>query len=122
MRIKTQTPFPVEYARFSTKRGGGPTLVPHESGSPVSAEILVLDDEVTVDQARDMLWRRETGKTGGRETYPAGTSPNSVLVEQITNDPCVSAVLYTDFHVEGKVVNPRAEELAGRAIQSVGQC
>ena len=120
MRIKTQTPFPVEYARFSTKRGGGPTLVPHESGSPVSAEILVLDDEVTVDQARDMLWRRETGKTGGRETYPAGTSPNSVLVEQITNDPCVSAVLYTDFHVEGKVVNPRAEELAGRAIQSVG--
>lgn len=120
MRIKTRTPFPVEYARFSTKRGDGPTLVRHENGSSVSAEILVLDDEVAVDQARDMLWRRETGKIGG-ETYPAGTSPNSVLVEQITDDPCVCTVLYTDFHEEGKVANPKAEELARRAIQSVGR-
>jgi len=67
-----------------------------------------------------MLWRRETGKIGSGETYPAGTSPNSVLVEQITDDPFVSTVLYTDFHAEGKVANPKAEELAGRAIQSVG--
>jgi len=52
MRIRTPTPFPVEYARFSAKRAGGPTLVRHESGSPVSAEILVLDDEVTADQAK----------------------------------------------------------------------
>jgi N-6 DNA Methylase len=120
MHIRTQTPFPVEYARFSAKRGGGPTLVPHESGSSVSAEILVLADEVAIDQVRDMLWRREAGRIGSGETYPAGTSANSVLVEQISDDPCVSTVLYTDFHVEGKVVNPRAEDLARRAIQSVG--
>jgi hypothetical protein len=120
MRIRTQTPFPVEYARFSAKRGGGPTLVPHESGSSVSAEILVLDDEVAVGEARNMLWRRETGKIGSGETYPAGVSPNSVLVQQIPDDPCVSTVLYTDFHVEGKVANPGAEELGERAIHSVG--
>jgi hypothetical protein len=119
MRIRTQTPFPVEYARFSAKRGGGPTLVPHESGSPVAAEILVLDDQVTIDEARNMLWRRETGKAG-RETCPAGTLPNSVLVEQVTDDPCVSTVLYTNFHPAGKVANPTAEELAKHAIQSVG--
>jgi hypothetical protein len=61
MRIKTPTPFPVEYARISgNTRGGAPTLVPHDSGSPVSAEIFVLDDAVSVDEARNMLWRLET--------------------------------------------------------------
>ncbi len=120
MRIKTRTTFPVEYARFSAKRGGGPTLVPHENGSLVSAEILVLNDEVTVDQATNILWRGETGKIGSGETYPAGTSPNSVVVQQITDNACVSTVLYTDFLVEGKVANPRPEELAKYAIKSVG--
>ena len=56
IRIKTQSPFSVEYARISvTARSGAPTLVPHETGSPVSAEILVLDDDITVDEARNML-------------------------------------------------------------------
>jgi len=120
MRIKTQTPFRVEYARYSGKtRGGAPTLVPHESGSPVSAEILVLDDEVAADEARDMLWRRETRKSDSGERYAEGTSANSVLVREITDDACVSTVLYTDFCSAGKIEYPKAEELAQRAIQSV---
>jgi hypothetical protein len=119
MRIKTQTPFPVEYARYSAKRGGGPTLVPHEQGSPVSAEILVLDNDVDVGQARDLLWRRETNNLGSGKTYPGGSSANSVVVQEIADDPCVSTVLYTDFHAEGKVANPTPEELARRAIESV---
>jgi hypothetical protein len=122
MRIKTLTPFPVEYARISGKtRGGAPTLVPHENGSPVSAEILVLDDNVSVDEARNMLWRRETRKAGSCENYAEGTSPNSVLVREIDDSPCVSTVLYTDFPADGKIGNPTAEELARRAIQSVGK-
>src|SRR5205823_6290781 len=80
LRIKTRTPFPVEYARISSgTRGGAPTLVCHDLGSPVSAEMLILDDGVPVEEARNMLWRRETRKTGG-EKYSEGTSPNSVLV------------------------------------------
>ena len=59
MRIKTPTPFPVEYGRYSEKRGGAPILTRHESGAPVRSEILVLHDAVTVDEARNMLWRRE---------------------------------------------------------------
>src|SRR5947208_358364 len=51
MRIKTKSPFPVEYARISRTRGGAPTLVPHESGAPASAEILVLDDSISVAEA-----------------------------------------------------------------------
>jgi hypothetical protein len=119
MRIKTQTPFPVEYGRYSRTRGGAPTLVPHQNGSPVAAEILVLEDEVAVQEATDMLWRRETRRTDTDETYTAGTGPNSVLVRQWNDDPCVSTVLYTDFNAAGKIFAPTAKELAEHAINSV---
>ena len=121
MRIKTSTPFPVEYGRYSGKtRGGAPTLVPHPLGSPVAAEILVLDDDVTVEQATNMLWRRETGKIGTGETYTRGTSASSVLVERFADDGCVETVLYTDFNADGKIDNPAAGALAKGAIHSVG--
>lgn len=119
MRIKTATPFGVEYGRYSQTRGGAPTLVPHQAGAPVDGEILVLDDAVSLDEARNMLWRRERRKEGTGETYVAGTSPNSVLVREWTDSPCVECVLYTDFNPEGKVATPQAAELATKAIQSV---
>jgi hypothetical protein len=120
-RIKAQTPFTVEYGRYSGKtRGGAPTLVPHRSGSPVSAEILVLDDEVNVIEAKSMLWRRETRKLGTGEEYREGSGPNSVSVQVLDDDPCVTTILYTDFPDAGKIPNPTAKELAERAIRSVG--
>ena len=63
-RIPTQTPFPVEFARLSIGRGGGATVVPHTSGIPVRAEILVLEPGVSFEEARNRLWRRETRKVG----------------------------------------------------------
>jgi len=71
MRIKAQTPFPVEYGRLSQTRGGAPTLVPHSQGAPVAGEILVMDASVSADDARDMLWRRERRKTGSGAPLPA---------------------------------------------------
>jgi hypothetical protein len=119
IRIKTPTPFEVEYGRYSQTRGGAPTLVPHAVGASVSAEILVLNDAVTVAEARDMLWRRERRKEGTGEPYVEGTSPNSVLVREWPDSPCVTAVLYTDFRPDGKIEQPTADDLAKRAIQSV---
>ena len=119
MRIETQTPFTVEYGRFSGRtRGGAPTLVPHCNGTPVPAEILVLDDEVSVRDARDMLWRRERRKIGSDETYAEGTGPDSVLVHS-HESPWVETVLYTDFNAAGKIADPNPEDLARHAIQSV---
>jgi hypothetical protein len=119
-RIKAQTPFPVEYGRYSGKtRGGAPTLVPHRSGSPVAAEILVLDNEVTVVEASNMLWRRETRRIGTGEEYSEGTGPNSVLVQSLNDNPCVRTVLFTDFPNTGKITEPTAEQLADCAIHSV---
>ncbi len=119
-RIKTRTPFPVEYARISRKRGGAPTVIPHDSGCPVSAEILILDDAVSVEEAKDMLWRRETRKFGG-EKYVEGTSPDCVLVREIADSACVSSLLFTDFPAEGKIGNLTAKDLAKRSIQSIGK-
>ncbi len=121
LRLQTTTPFPVEYARISKseKRNGAPTVIKHEAGAPVVAQILVLDDTVTFEQARDMLWRREAGVTDTTKQYPAGTSPNSVQVEEIKDNPSVNRVLYTDFLPTGKIEKPNATELAQRAIASV---
>lgn len=120
MRIKTPTPFGVEYGRYSGKtRGGAPTLVPHQDGAPVDAEILVLDDAVPLDEARNMLWRRERRKEGTGEIYEEGTGPNHVLVREWTDSPCVEHVFYTDFNLSGKVATPQAAKLATKAIQSV---
>lgn len=119
MRIKAKTCFPVEYARASRTRGGAPTLVPHEFGAPVSAEILVLDDDISIAEATDMLWRRERRKEGTGETYSRGTGENCVLVGEFHDDPCVATVLYTDFNTSGKIPHPTAADLAKQAIESV---
>ncbi len=68
-RIDTLTPFPVEYARFSATRGGGPTAVPHSSGKRVKAQVLILVDGVALTEARNLLWRRETRNEGSARTY-----------------------------------------------------
>ncbi len=121
MRVRTRTPFPVEFGRYSGKtRGGAPTLVPHDLGKPVSAEILVLNETVSVSEARDMLWRRETRNIGTGRKYSDRTGPSSVRVREASH-PSVRTVLYVDFDAEGKIDRPDPAELAKAAIESVGK-
>lgn len=62
----------------------------------------------------------ETRTTNGSgETYVEGSLANSVLVRQLSEDPRVNTILYTNFHDAGKIQNPTASDLAARAIQSV---
>lgn len=122
MRIKTETPFPVEFGRYSGEtRGGAPTLVPHPLGKQVNAEILVLKDSVPVKVATDMLWRRETRKTDKSKSYPAGTRSGSVQISQLSDFEGVEVVLYTDFLDAGKIEKPAACDLAEAAIASVAK-
>lgn len=119
--LKTQTPFPVEYGRLSQSRGGAPTLVPHERGARVNAEILVLDDSVTFEKARDLLWCRERHKVGSGETYREGTGADCVLVREWNAHPCVERLLYADFNPSGKDAPADAVQLATAAVASVGR-
>src|SRR3974390_1615316 len=72
------TPFGVEFARQSMKRGGAPTLVPvQRGGSPVRAQILLVN--VSEQEAKDRLWRREINKvgSGGNYIHTANPGPNA---------------------------------------------
>ena len=120
-RIQCLTPFPVEYARFSSSRGGGPTVVPHTSGNPVRAEILVLRPSTALVDAKNKLWRRETRQEGSSKCYVAGNSPNSVLVVDCPGFQGVAHVLYTDFLPSGKISNPEPSLLASAAVASVAK-
>jgi hypothetical protein len=119
-RIKVKTPFPVEYGRYSgVTRGGAPTVVKHDAGVPVSAEVLVLKPEVSFEQARDALWNRERRREDSNEKYDEGRTSNSFLVRRLEDLGGVDSVLYTDFLDSGKVLHPNAEALALHAIDSV---
>jgi hypothetical protein len=117
-RVAVTTPFPIEFARFSKKRGGAATLVPFDRGSRSAAVVLVLSGTCTVELATDMLWRREVGKAGTDEPYPAKTTKNAVRIQRCEGLGGVDGVLYVDFFPEGKII-PVVEELARKAIASV---
>jgi len=118
-RIKTETPFPVEYGRLSQSRGGAPTLVPHPAGAPVYAEILVLDDSTSIEQVENILYRREIHQVGSDKTFTPRDDPARVQVREYHDAPCVETVLFTDFNDLGKIPTPAPEELAKKAIASV---
>jgi hypothetical protein len=115
-RIPTETPFPVEFARLSAKRGDAPTVVPHPSGKPVRSEVLVLSDQVSIDDAKSLLWRRETGRKG---IYREKASPNAVVIRDIPGFCGLDHILYTDFNNSGKIDHPDPVFLADAAICSM---
>lgn len=120
-RIDTLTPFPVEYARYSATRGGGPTAVPHSSGKPVKAEVLVLVDGVTLTEPRNLLWRRETRIERSNTTYRKSGRPNAVVVRDLRGVCGLEYVVYTDFNRKGKIATPHPSSLADAAVRSVGE-
>ena len=122
-----QTPFNVEFARESTGRDGAPTLVPvAEGGARVDAQLLVLDERITAKAARDMLYRRETGKIGTDAEYVEkdNPGPNTVCIRELSGEQGAETILYTSI---GANVHPLTSiRLAFLAIKSAfgsaGQC
>ncbi|MER8460217.1 hypothetical protein NKI50_27875 [Mesorhizobium sp. M0563] len=110
------TPFPVEFARSSSSRKNAPTLVPVDNGEFVKAIIFVLADKVTVSEARDMLWRRETRNATGTYRPPANPTNNSVLVKELDLFHGIGQVLYTS--IAANIETLTAEHLADLAIES----
>ena len=109
-RISVETPFRVEFARSSRTRDGAPTLVPVSGGGAhVPAVVLVLDQHVTTEAARAMLYRRETGRTDG-------TGVEADWIAELANwggtDTCLYAAL------PANIWPLTADELAELAIDS----
>lgn len=119
-RIETQTPFRVEFARTSSTRGNAPTLIPvTRDGAKVRAVILVLDEQVTTQVARDMLYRREKHDYDFEVKYTPRDrpGPNDIVIEQLEQLGPVNTVLYTT--IATNIPDLNATRLAELAIDSV---
>ncbi len=117
-RIDCETPFKIEYARSSKSRNNAPTLIPVTNGGlPVAAKILVLED-ITIEEATDMLWRRETRTSKLTKGYPNKKEPgvNDVLVKIIESFHGIDKVLYT--YIGQNINEPTSKDLANLAIES----
>jgi cation transport regulator ChaC len=114
-----ETPFNVEFARASSSRDGAPTVVPViNCGAPVKAVILVLGEDIPVERAKDLLWRRETRNEQTEKYYsnPVNPGKNQVSVGELAGLGGIDLVLYTMVGV--KIYSLTPEELARRAIRS----
>jgi hypothetical protein len=110
------TPFPVEFARSSTKRGGAPTVVPYPNGGSVKAEIIVV--EATDQRAKDALWRRETDNLNSKRSYREPTNPgrNTLVIKSFANFEGLPVVLAAFF--AATIEHPTPTRLGELAIQS----
>lgn len=118
-RESIETPFSIEFARRSSTRDGAPTVVPVESGGcPVYATIFVLVAGVSVAEAEDLLWRRETRNECSDKHYtpPTTPNPNKMVVEMLRDFEGIDVVLYTKLGAN--ITDISAEKLADLAIKS----
>jgi len=115
-RIDCRTPFKVEFARTSESRKGGPTLVPYNNGTEVSAQVLVVD--LPLSEATDRLYRRELHKVGERIVYDASrkVALNRVIINTLQDFEEVNKVLYTS--IGANIEELTATKLAKLAIAS----
>jgi len=110
--IKVETPFCVEFTRSSRTRDGAPTLVPvSEGGGHVPARVLVFNHSVTLADAREMLYRRETGRVDD----PSASSRVGWIAE-LVGFAGTSTCLYTALPANIRPLS--AERLAKLALHS----
>jgi len=114
-RIEVETPFAVEFARSSRTRDSAPTLVPvSEGGARIPASVLVLDDSVTVADARAMLYRRETGRLNDKS---AGS--RAAWIAELAGFAGLNTCIYTAFKANIRPLT--AEKLAELAVCSAAR-
>ena len=120
-RIKCETPFNVEFARKSSKRGNAPTLIPvQEGGSKVNAVIIILKQDTKLELAKSILWRREIHKIDSNDKYIHIDNPgkNKVIVKTLNQFMNVKTVLFTSIqsNIEEKLTGELLAELAINSI------
>lgn len=118
-RTGIETPFCIEFARSSSSRSNAPTLIPVvNGGSRVQAIILVLEASVSLQGAKDLLWRRETRNESSDKHYtcPSNPDPNRVVVECLRNFNAIDIVVYTSLGPNITDLTPK--RLAQLAVSS----
>jgi len=116
--LDTTTPFVVEYGRKSINRGGAPTMtISVKGGANVNAKILVLDSNIDLKMAKDMLYRRELSIPDlTREYIEPGVNSLRMRIRSLSNFLNIETVIYADLPANIEPVTP--EKLATLAIGS----
>ncbi|MDD5368158.1 MAG: hypothetical protein PHQ40_03655 [Anaerolineaceae bacterium] len=99
-----ETRFPVEYARTASSRTGAPTLVPvpEGHGSRVRAAVLVLRVGISLQQAENILYRRELNRVGDRSlVYRPRTNPrpDTLIIDRFMEIAGLDEVIAVRFPV-----------------------
>lgn len=116
-KLNVPTPFGVEFARSSVKRGGAPTLVPvQQGGRSIPAQILLVN--VPEQEAKDRLWRREVNRIGqgGHYVHPVNPGPNTLVIDRYEHFEDVEVVLAA--RLVATIAPLTAAHLAELAIES----
>ena len=123
-RIDCETPFKVEFSRISSSRSNAPTLIPVEDGAKgkrVHAKLIIIKPEISLDEAKSILWRREIHTSDKERTYkePVKPTPKNVLI-RVLNDFCnTEKVIYTAFLIQPEYKALTPNKLADFAINSI---
>lgn len=123
-RINCETPFNIEFARISASRSDAPTLIPiqdNSKGKKTKATVIVLDEKISLDEAKSILWRRECHKTDKPQKFKEPKNPTSknVLIGELRNFCEVDKVIYTYFLLQDEYKDLTSEKLAEHAIKSI---
>lgn len=114
-----ETPFLIEFARKSRSRDEAPTLIPVErGGARVSATVIELRKDINLEQARNIVYRREVHDVCNRQRTYEHVPPTqtNVSVKTIDGFADLDRVLYTQILSNIDDVSP--EHLAELAIES----
>lgn len=113
------TPFNIEYGRKSSKRGNAPTLIPVSTGGQkVKATLLILREELTLEEVKNRLYRRETNNVGTNWSYTErkNPTPNQLLIQEHTDINDVRVYLTANYGCNLAEITP--DILADLAIES----
>lgn len=113
------TPFNIEYGRKSSKRGNAPTLIPvSNGGQKVKATLLILKEELTLEEVKNRLYRRETNNVGknGIYTERENPTPNQLVIQEHTDINDVQVYLTANYGCNLTEIYP--DILADLAIES----
>ncbi|GAG54782.1 unnamed protein product, partial [marine sediment metagenome] len=105
-------------------RDNAPTLIPVDNeatGKKVKGVVIVLNNEITLKDAKSVLWRRECHINDKSKTYRRPDNPTSkhVLVEECENFCGVENVIYTSFIFQDEYRDLTPEKLTDFAIKSI---
>lgn len=109
-----ETDFKIEFARKSQKRADAPTLAVIESGASVMATLFILKDTISCDEAKDILFRRETNNVDKK--YTKYKQVDWMEIEESKASNLCDVILYASM--TSNIDNPTAKGLAELAIYS----